>query len=292
MRLLITADLHYNHPKSKPLAEDVITRMNAAGGDVLVVVGDAAVADGDALEHCLTRFQFSGPKLFIAGNHDLWTHGPDSHALFEHVLPARIRSLGWHWLETDPFLAGNIAIVGTMGWYDYTFAAPGLGIPRRFYEQKISPGAAARFSEYASLFQPPDDITPEAMHVFARWNDGKFVKLRRSDGAFTEESVVRLQTHLTAVSGRPEVRDIIACVHHVPFRELLPPAFGGQWGFVRAYLGSERLGQTLLAHEKVSRVFCGHSHLPAEARLGPAGRVKAVNIGSGYRWKTFVTEEA
>jgi hypothetical protein len=34
MRLLVTADLHYNHPKSRAVAEELIEEMNRAGGDV------------------------------------------------------------------------------------------------------------------------------------------------------------------------------------------------------------------------------------------------------------------
>src|SRR5437016_4454521 len=101
MRLLITADLHYNHPKSKSLADELIDQMNADGGDVLIVVGDTAVADGDSLEKCLSRFTFNGPKLFVAGNHELWTKGDDSYAIFTDQLPTRVRNLGWHWLETE-----------------------------------------------------------------------------------------------------------------------------------------------------------------------------------------------
>ena len=44
MRLLVTADLHYNHPKSRALADSLIDDMNRAGGDVLLLVGDTAVA--------------------------------------------------------------------------------------------------------------------------------------------------------------------------------------------------------------------------------------------------------
>src|SRR5690606_27569361 len=77
MRLLITADLHYNHPRSRALAEDVIEQINAERPDAVLVAGDTAVADGDALERCLGLFNVDGPKLFIAGNHELWTHGPD-----------------------------------------------------------------------------------------------------------------------------------------------------------------------------------------------------------------------
>src|SRR5689334_6784650 len=107
MRLLVTADLHYNHAGSKALAEEVIGQMNAAGGDVLLVVGDSAVGDGEALEQCLSRFRFTGPKLFVVGNHELWTHGPDSYELFNVTLPQRIANLGWQWLQTKPFSANH-----------------------------------------------------------------------------------------------------------------------------------------------------------------------------------------
>lgn len=281
-RLLVTADLHYNHGRSKPLAEDVIARMNAAGGDVLLVVGDTAAADGDALERCLSLFRFAGPKLFLAGNHELWTHGPDSLAVFTRDLPRRVRALGWHWLETEPFVvSGDVAVVGSVGWYDYSLARPELGIPRRFYAAKVSPGAAGRLSEHAHLFRDPDDVSPTAREVVARWNDGRFVKLPFDDEAFVEQVCARLADQLASLAHVPRV---IAAVHHLPFRELLPPAGGAQWDFAKAYLGSERIGRTLLQFPNVTDVYCGHSHFPAEARVG---HVRAVNVGSGYRWKTF-----
>jgi predicted phosphodiesterase len=281
MRLLITADLHYNHPRSRPVAEELIERMNAAGGDVLVVVGDTAVSDGDWLEQCLGRFRFAGPKLFVAGNHELWTRGEDSYAIWRDLLPARIRAMGWQWLETDPFITPQLAIVGSVGWYDYAFARPELGIPRRFYEQKVSPGAAERLGDFGGLFEPADDISPAAREVVARWNDGKFIKLHRPDVIFLEELLARLEGQLQAVR---EVPRVLAAIHHLPFAELLPPPHTAQWDFAKAYLGSPRLGQLLLRFPNVRQVFCGHSHLPARARVGG---IEAVNIGSGYRWKTF-----
>src|SRR4051794_41160815 len=137
MRVLLTADLHYNHARSHPLAIELIDTLNRTGGDVLVIVGDTAVADGDTLEQCLSRVTFTGPKLFVAGNHELWTTRDDSYAIFTDELPRRVRALGWHWLETDPFVAADIAFVGSVGWYDYSFAQPSLDIPRRFYEAKV-----------------------------------------------------------------------------------------------------------------------------------------------------------
>ena len=280
MRLLVTADLHYNHPKSRPLAESLIEEMNRAGGDVLLVVGDTAVSDGDSLEQCLSRFQFGGPKLFLAGNHELWTHEPDSYAVFKEHLPRRVRELGWRWLQDEPFVSGNTTIVGSVGWYDYSFAQESLGIPHRFYEAKVSPGAAEQLEEWSFLLERDDDIPPHAREVIARWNDGRFVKLHRSDAAFVQELCEQLESQLTSAT----TSRIIAPIHHLPFRELLPPSRNAQWDFAKAYLGSERFGELLLRFPAVTDLFCGHSHFPAEAAVG---HVRAVNIGSGYRSKTF-----
>jgi 3',5'-cyclic AMP phosphodiesterase CpdA len=285
MRLIATADLHYNHPASSKLADALIDEMNQAGGDVLLLVGDTAVADGDSLERCLSRFRFAGPRLFVAGNHELWTHGPDSHRVFTEDLPRRVRELGWQWLQDEPYVGtgenGDVAIVGSVGWYDYSFAPAGLGIPRRFYEHKVSPGVAARVQEYAPLLADASDVSPSALEVVARWNDGRFVKLGRSDDAFLDELLAQLRAQLESLSAASE---IVAAVHHLPFRELLPPPGGSQWDFAKAYLGSERIGKVLLEFPNVRHLLCGHSHIAAEARVG---HVRAVNIGSGYRWKTW-----
>jgi len=281
MRLLVTADLHYNHAVSQPRAIELIDKMNQAGGDVLLLVGDTAVADGDWLEKCLSRFKFSGPKLLVAGNHELWTKGTDSAAIHASLLPARAAALGWKCIESDPFVAGDIVVVGSVGWYDYSFASPNLGIPHRFYQHKISPGAAEHLGLFPELFSPSEDITETARQTMARWNDGKFVKLGRSDEQFLGELLRRLDLQLSAI---PAHYTAICAIHHIPFRELLPPHRGQQWDFARAYLGSDKIGQLLARHETIRRVFCGHSHWPVTAQIG---NIHAVNVGSGYRAKTF-----
>jgi predicted phosphodiesterase len=285
MRLLVTADLHFNHTRSQPLAEDVIAQMNRAGGDVLLVVGDTAAFDGHDLETCLELFHFRGPKLFVAGNHELWTHGEDSYHNFRVELPRRVRSLGWNWLESEPFTADDFAIIGNIGWYDYSFAPPELGIPHRFYAAKVSPGAAEHLPEYLPLLEQADDVPAHARELIARWNDGKFVKLHRSDEDFLDERLKHLKSQLDTLRDAPQV---VAAVHHVPFAELLPPRRNIQWDFARAYLGSGRIGHLLLNYPNVRRLFCGHSHAAIEAQVQ---HVHGVNIGSAYRAKRFVTLE-
>lgn len=285
VRLLITADLHYNHGKSRPLADEVIDQMNRAGGDGVLVIGDTAVSDGDWIEQCLSRFKISGPKLFVAGNHELWTQGDDSYSMFHHELPQRIRGAGWTWLQDDPFIADQFAIVGSVGWYDYSFAQKALGIPRRFYEHKISPGVAEHYDEFAHLFDRADDVLPPARDVIARWNDGRYIKLHRRDEEFLLELLDQLRCQLVALQDKPQT---IAAVHHLPFRSLLPGSHSIQWDFAKAFLGSEKIGQLLLEFPNVTHVFCGHSHLALEAK---EGSLHAINIGCGYRWKTFRTLE-
>jgi predicted phosphohydrolase len=277
VRLLVTADLHFNHGKSHQLAQQAIDDINRADADVLLLVGDTATADESQLERALERVTFTGPKLFLCGNHELWTRRDNSYAIFTDELPRRLRAFGWHWLETDPFVADGVAIVGTVGWYDYSFAPDSLGVPRRFYEAKVSPGAAAYLKAFNHLLG--DDVTPEMLEIFARWNDGKLVKLHRSDEAFLDECLARLQSALDRV---PAGHRIVTATHHVPFSQLLPPRHSPAWDFARAYLGSDRMGELLLRDPRITHLFCGHSHFAADARVQ---HIHAINIGSGYRQK-------
>ena len=193
-------------------------------------------------------------------------------------------NISWHWLQDEPFYLGEVAVVGSIGWYDYSFAQPGLGIPRRFYEQKIAPGSASRDDDLSFLFDQTDDIAPSARDIFARWNDGRHIKLHRSDDAFVQELLAQLEGHLIETS-RKATRIVVA-THMLPFAELLPGPHNSQWDFAKAYLGSDRFGELLLRFPKITHALCGHSHFPAEAQVR---HIRALNIGSGYRWKTFVT---
>ena len=282
MRVLATADIHYNHPRSRTLADELIDRLNQIEADVLLLIGDTAVTEGAALEECLGRFRFDGPKLFVPGNHELWTREGDSYSILTRELPSRVRSMGWRYLPEEPFVRGDMGIVGSLGWYDYSLAPADLAIPGRFYRAKISPGAAARFEEHAHLLSDRSDIPPAAMEVMARWNDGKFVKLGRSDEAFLEELLAVMERQLRELS---ELKHVVAAVHHLPFAELLPPSRSAQWDFAKAYLGSPKIGELLVKFRNVKTVLCGHSHFPAEATVGG---IRAINIGSGYRVKTHV----
>jgi Icc-related predicted phosphoesterase len=281
MRLLATSDLHFNHPRSRAGAAEFIRQINGLSFDVLLLVGDSSIPDGNTLETCLESFEFRGPRLFVAGNHELWTRGGDSYRVFMEELPRRVRAVGWQWLETEPFRAGSAAIVGTIGWYDYGYAAAYLGIPQRFYEAKISPGAAEGLAQFAHLFEGGEPLSEVARGTVARWNDGRFVTLGRSDAAFLEECLARLEAQLEAAR---DAETVVVASHHVPFAELMPPPHTPMWDFAKAFLGSPRLGEVIRRFANVRHVLCGHAHMAARARIG---EIDAQALGSGYRQKEY-----
>src|SRR5207248_117759 len=118
------------------------------------------------------------------------------------------------------------------------------------YEAKVSPGAAERLEEFAPLLE--GDIPPAARQIVARWNDGKFAKLGRSDEAFLAELLAGPERSLEAVKA---ARHLIAGIHHLPFAELLPPPRVPQWDFAKAYAGSAKIGQLLLRYANIRHVL-------------------------------------
>ncbi len=281
MRVLVAADLHWNHPRSRESAEALIHQINRERFDVLLVVGDVGVGDGESIEECLSHFGFAGPKLFVPGNHELWSTDPDVN-LHDEELPQRIEAIGWRWLPREPFVKGDIAFVGSIGWYDYGFADVDLQIPRLFYERKMSPGAVLSLKEPADLLEAAQAAPEAARELVARWNDVKYVRLGMSDEAFVERECERLHRELASLTDK---RHVIAAIHTLPFEELLPPMKGGQFNFAKAFLGTPKIGDVLKQFDNVSHVVCGHSHYPIEAQVG---LIKAINIGAGYRSKRFV----
>jgi predicted phosphodiesterase len=294
MKIVATADLHFDHPKSVPGAWRLAETLCAGhgGADVLVLAGDQCGPDLSVLCDCLRLFDaFRGRKLMIAGNHDLWSPHPDSFERFERHIPQLAADCGFTCLDAEPAVVGDVGFAGTIGWYDYSFRDEAIGVPLRFYEAKVGPGAARMFTEYRGLLQNTEDIGEQGRQVAIRWMDGRWVHLGMSDPQFTELLCGRLAGHLASIA--PRVRTIVGVCHHVPFRRLCPPRpWRGipkaSWAFTTAFMGSERLGETFAAEPKLSRLLCGHTHLPRRRKIG---RIEVIDIGSNYEQKQVVELE-
>ncbi|MCK6486220.1 MAG: metallophosphoesterase [Phycisphaerae bacterium] len=278
MRIIATCDLHYNIIRSRRPTETVAREICAAGGDLLLLLGDLAGVDLSVLERAFGLFDaFRGTKLFVPGNHELWTE-PDGDSMqrYRHALPEICHRNGVHMLDGAPFRAGDVAVVGSVGWYDYTFRLAALGVPLRFYCHKVAPGSASMRPEWRPLLDEAEDVPPAARDIVCRWMDGANVRLGCSDIEFTDFTAARLRDDLESVA---DARCVVVGLHHVPFHELVPRLERPTSQFAAAFLGSELLGETLQAFPNVRQVYCGHSHAFARCQRGA---LTATAIGSTY----------
>lgn len=277
MRVYFASDLHVDvrsgASSTARLARWVCDR--ARPEDVLVLGGDYGDTD-EAIAACLEAFEgFLGPRLAIAGNHDVWARGEDvdSRTRYEGLTGVFERA-GFHALEREAFIHGGVGFVGAMGWYDYSFREPSLQIPLEVYHAKSMPGVAGPV-----------------------WADGEYVDWGVTDPQFTTEQVRALRGQLESLEG---VDEIVAVTHHVPVRALLRPqeldpsvhrrdVVPRKWLILNTYLGSQRLGELILRHaERVQVALCGHIHLP---RMAQRGGVRFISNGSDYATKELIVYE-
>ena len=262
MKVVVTADIHFGVGNNQHIIKNLAKRIIKTNADVLILAGDTFHFKQQHLIDCLKLFDtFKGDKLFVPGNHDLWTNSSDSLVLYEKILPKIVKQCGFHYLDQKPFIKGDVGFVGNIGWYDYSFKDSSLLIPERYYLDKRWPNVVT-------------------------WNDGRYVHLNMSDAAFTKKLNDKLKRHLASVSRHGKM--IICTFHHVPFTELLRTRHTSIDKFLTAFSGSRQTGEIIKSFPKVKFVFCGHTHQKKKALFSG---ITAINIGSDYLRKGFVIIE-
>lgn len=282
MRILATADLHYNVPRSRHLVDQLVPRMLADRPHAIMLLGDLAGADLAMLDECLDLFaNFEGPKMLVGGNHDLWVPaGGSSQTRFERELLEQAHAHGFHYLEDKPLLVDGVGFAGTIGWYDYSFRLERLAIPLRFYQAKVGPGAAKALTEHNHLLG--SDLTDEHFRARARWMDGVHVRFDVTDEQFTRHLLDKLEDHLHYLVDKTGM--IVVGMHHVPFAQMVRYRGNPGWDFAAAFLGSARFGELLGKYPQVRYCLCGHSH---EHKVHHTDTLTCINIGSTYRHKRY-----
>jgi predicted phosphohydrolase len=267
VRLAVTADLHWGISK----AGDKSSRALAAyvrelSPDAFAIAGD--VGEGARLRECLRLFaDLRCVRLVVPGNHDLWTRAPLSSSLdiYEQRLPRTAAEEGWTYLDQAPYLTrhGREAVVGSINWYDYSFADPALA-------EEI-PGVEQMYREKRF---------PRGVH-----NDGRFVRLWQTDEEFTGRVVDRFRQHLDALPA--SVQSVVVVQHHPPVRELFYPTAleSVEQRVWLAYTGNRRMQDAVLSDPRVTTILCGHTHAHCAAEV--QGR-RCRNIGGDYDFKRLL----
>lgn len=273
MRIVAAADLHLTPERMArlPHMEQQAARSTA---EVLIIAGDLTagpVADHTRILAALSVF--SGLKLFVPGNHDLWQkrRERDTWRRYEHDLPEAVAAAGFHTLDQEPVIYQNYGFIGGMGWYDYSlrqlaFADEDLRLSPATVNRpggqlhldparRDLPWERLRAEDYATkAMQALDDNVAQGLV----WNDRFFVDWGRSDAAMVEYFCDKLRQQAEAVAAR--VDHLIAVTHFVPLGEVLPEAKTVTAAYARAFAGSSRLGETLRALPKLRAVIFGHWH--------------------------------
>jgi predicted phosphohydrolase len=267
MRLAVTADLHWGHgARGDAATRELARHLGGLAVDAFLIAGD--VGDGQQFGECLKQFsEVSGARLVLPGNHDLWVRGPDASSWerYERRLAEIAVRHGFQYLDQTPYVAadGREAVIGSVNWYDYSFADQGL---------------KARFPQVEAMYA--EKRFPAALH-----NDGYFVRLGMTDAEFTGLLVSRFEAQLEALPA--SVERIVVAQHHPPVRELFypTPVSTVDQRFWLAYTGNRRMQDAVLADPRVRWVLCGHTHAFCAAEVG--GR-QCRNIGGDYGWKRLL----
>lgn len=277
MKLVAAADLHYS-PASRARPAAIASAMCRAGADALVLAGDF-VADGTVdLGEALALFaEYSGPKLMVAGNHDLWQQHPpfDTWTRYRDTIASTAEQHGFHYLDRAPLVVGDTGFVGGMGWYDYGFrqvGEPREGVRATPIRVSGSSTGAPRFSSVPGVDEMTGgDLSPEdyrhkglvwqaggGPHV-AVWNDGVYLDWERSDAEMASYFAERMAEQIAQLAGR--VRRLVAVTHFVPFAEFVGDDTADvKRAFAKAYLGSPLMGDVLRGTGDMAVVIFGHRH--------------------------------
>lgn len=255
VKLAITSDLHY--PITPPDRLQALAKEAAAWGpNACVLAGDLGESLPDLIR-CLKIFReaLPCPVWVLPGDHDFWARPPyDSRRLWLDLVPQAVTMAGCGWLEGASFRIEDVAVVGTVAWYDYSSADPAIAF--------LSPDYAQRKMEFNA----------DALRIDWEWSDEEFAAMA---GA-------RFLQALHQAEQDPEVRHIVA-VTHFPILEAQLTRVPGQ-GLASAYLGNLTLGHKALACSKLRHAVCGHLSAPRQNTVERQDRapVECRALGSTY----------
>jgi len=192
--------------------------------------------------------------LLLPGNHDVYRGEVGSRDLLETWLPQVGREQGYLWLEDEIYVQDEIGICGTMAWYDYSSAAPHLG---------LSPDGYRTLKGLVN-------------------HDADFIDWPWSDRTVARYLSRRFLERLASLAAQPTVKRIVVITHMPLFKQAIPEHRDSDvWNLLQAYMGNLTLGAQVLQQAKVTDVVSGHIHLGGTwVVAGPHGPIRVQAIAS------------
>lgn len=269
MRVALLSDLHVDlipgrHRRSVVTA--IGDCMRAREVDVVVVAGDVANKMTPILDNLPHLAVGRAANIFVPGNHDVWrtdrerAQGRTSFGQLT-LLASRIPATGFHYLPGAPITISDgtdiVAFAGTIGWYDYGFAYPDLGISPEVYAAKRWRGSTWQDRDHATWIGYGGHYWP--------------------DGEVSTYFLAGLERDLRTLGVDEDGNGptTIAVSHMLPYADLIYRDPDPEQAFYAAYLGSPKHGALLDRFPAIRGVFAGHTHRP-QRHLRPSGTIAAV----------------
>ena len=269
-KIVITSDLHHGITRLDEIAQ-LRNEIADESPDLMLIAGD--IGEGvERIEACLNEFKtLNCPVGVIAGNHDLWLRDytiiRDSAHLMDEYLPQMVRNHGMHWMENEVIQLGDVAVIGTLGWYDYS---------RRVLSKETMRLTASDYQLIKPRFN----------------NDGNYVRWidKRTDVDFANSLGEALETCLVKIERDPKVREVLVITHVPAFSEQLV-SMPGDHPIADSYFANLTLGSRLLKYPKVRTVISGHTHreVPLQTIRTADRDIEIATIGSDYRHPKYIT---
>jgi len=242
MKICCLGDIHYGGSiEWLSYIVDNYIREYSRECDVAVIVGDVTTS-GD-LQHLVEALSIikgalNIPLLVIPGNHDIYVSPQEQDRGNNSLLKLSlfndlVEKLACVALMKRPYIVDGVGFVGSIGWYDYSFAPDYLGLTLEDFKAKA--------------------------FGLSIWADRDYVKLPMSDEEFTLYLLNKFEEDIKRIYD--EVNKMVAVMHHVPFRELVTYKLRPEWDYFSTYMGSESFGYIIKKYNsKVKLVLYGHSH--------------------------------
>ena len=159
----------------------------------------------------------------------------------------------------------DLALVGSMNWYDYSWSIDRLKAMTQDWEGFLTRKCFTR----------------------GKHNDGNYVRWPLTDEQFTQQAIATLAKHLKVVTG--QVRQSIVVTHHPPFRGLnypRPEPLGLDDLLWQAFSGNTQLENVLMRYaDRIAFAFCGHTHFAVDCEWHG---IRGHNIGGDYHFKRLL----
>ena len=268
-RVAVTSDIHFDPAgrlTSPGTVAALVEEIRATEPAAVVLAGDL----GHPLENfrwCLAAFQpIRVPVAVLAGNHDVWWRDDGklgSQELWERRLPDATRAAGAVWLEDAELRIGDVAVVGSLAWYDYSAAPEHLRYPDEHYAR--TKGA----------------LNNDAEMIDWPWTDVEFAwRLRQG-----------LISRLARLEKDDSVRAVVVATHVPIFEEQMTrKPDNHRWELSNAYFGNLTTGGAVAGFEKVRTVISGHTHCGRRGTVVRDGAppIEVHVVGSEYGRPAFV----